>query len=154
MKWNTSALYNADKNSTFKYALSLHCLYYHPTAPFTDERAEHRCENVFYVFFYFGHVFNVVFLFSKRSLFKKTLAKFRAASRLTRSTFEITATKQTDDFSVHVKWPEMPPYKLILSYYVWRIVWRPWRPFLGHQAWSWTTLRRGNVFVTFTNVFF
>ena len=21
-----------------------------------------------------------------------------------------------------------------------------WRPFLGHQAWSWTTLRRGNVF--------
>ena len=30
----------------------------------------------------------------------------------------------------------------------------PWRPFLGHQAWSWTTLRRGNVFITFTNVFF
>jgi len=23
----------------------------------------------------------------------------------------------------------------------------PWRPFLGHQAWSWTTLRRGNVFL-------
>ena len=22
----------------------------------------------------------------------------------------------------------------------------PWRPFLGHQAWSWTILRRGNVF--------
>ena len=22
----------------------------------------------------------------------------------------------------------------------------PWRPLLGHQAWSWTTLRRGNVF--------
>ena len=30
----------------------------------------------------------------------------------------------------------------------------PWRPFLGHQAWSWTTLRTGNVFITFTNVFF
>jgi len=30
----------------------------------------------------------------------------------------------------------------------------PWRPFLGDQAWSWTTLRRGNVFITFTNVFF
>jgi len=28
------------------------------------------------------------------------------------------------------------------------------RPFLGHQAWSWTTLRRCNFFVTFTNVFF
>jgi len=22
----------------------------------------------------------------------------------------------------------------------------PWMPFLGHQAWTWTTLRRGNVF--------
>ena len=30
----------------------------------------------------------------------------------------------------------------------------PWRPFLGHEAWSWTTPRRGNVFITFTNVFF
>jgi len=40
----------------------------------------------------------------------------------------------------------MPPSKLLLTYYVWRIVWRPWRPFLGHQARSWTTLRRGNVF--------
>ena len=47
----------------------------------------------------------------------------------------------------------MPPYKLLLTYYVWRVVWLnwiaysdlPWRPFLGHQAWSWTTLRRGNV---------
>jgi len=30
-----------------------------------------------------------------------------------------------------------------------------WRPFSGHQAWSWTTLWRGNVFfITFTNVFF
>ena len=29
-----------------------------------------------------------------------------------------------------------------------------WRPFLGHQAWSWTTLRRGNVFITFTNGFY
>jgi len=41
-------------------------------------------------FFYFGHLFT---LFSKRFLFKKTLAKFRAASRLTRSTFKITAAK-------------------------------------------------------------
>ena len=28
------------------------------------------------------------------------------------------------------------------------------RPYLGHQAWSWTTLRRGNVFITFTNDFY
>ena len=32
--------------------------------------------------------------------FKKTLAKFRAASKLTRSTVKITATKYTYDFSV------------------------------------------------------
>jgi len=32
--------------------------------------------------------------------FKKTLAKFRAASRLTRSTFKVTATKQTYDLCV------------------------------------------------------
>jgi len=56
-------------------------------------------------------------------------------------------------FLLHVKWPEMPPYKLLLTYDVWRIVWRhavascglafvfelPWRPILGHQAWSWIT---------------
>jgi len=46
-------------------------------------------------------------------------------------------------FLSHVEWPEMPLYKLLLTYYVWRIV---WRPFLGHQAWSWTTQRRGDVF--------
>jgi len=27
-------------------------------------------------------------------------------------------------FLLHVEWPEMPPYKLLLPYYVWRIVWR------------------------------
>ena len=64
-------------------------------------------------------------------------------------------------FLLHVEWPEMHPYKLLLTYYVWRIVWLnwmayselPWRPFLGHQAWGWTTLRRGNVFITFTKFF-
>jgi len=84
-------------------------------------------------------------------------------------------------FLLHVEWPEMPPYKLLLTYYVeckrpwiaqyWRfhcepktttvsakLNWiayseLPWRPFLGHQARSWTTLRRRNVFITFTNVF-
>jgi len=30
----------------------------------------------------------------------------------------------------------------------------PWRPFLGHQAWSWTTLRRGNVFLLRLQTFF
>jgi len=57
-------------------------------------------------------------------------------------------------FLLLVEWPEMLPYKLFLTYYVWRIVWLnwmacsefPWRPFLEHQAWCWTTQRRGNVF--------
>jgi len=44
----------------------------------------------FLTFFYFPNVF----------YFKKTLAKFRAASGLTRSTFKITATKKTYDFPV------------------------------------------------------
>ena len=44
-------------------------------------------KNVFYVFYLW-----------------KTLAKFRAASRLTRSTFKITATKQAHDFLLHVEW--------------------------------------------------
>ena len=58
-------------------------------------------------------------------------------------------------FLLHVEWPEIPPHKRLLTYYVWRIVWRPCRPFLGHQTWSWTTLRRGNVFfITFTEGFF
>jgi len=50
-------------------------------------------KNAFYVF-YFGHFFTFLtfFLFFKRFLFKKT-AKFRAAGRLTRSTFKITATE-------------------------------------------------------------
>ena len=113
---------------------------------------DHRCKkNFFYVFFNFGHIFTFFF---KGFLFLKTLAKFRAASRLTRSTFKITATKQTYDFSVACRWHEMPPYKLLHTCYVWRIVWRPWRPFLGHQAWSWTTLRRGNVFYYVYKLFY
>ena len=57
-------------------------------------------------------------------------------------------------FLLHVEWPEMLPYKLLLTFYVWRIVWRPWRPFVGHPAWSWTTLRRGNVFCCVYKRFF
>jgi len=52
-------------------------------------------------------------------------------------------------FLLHVEWPEVPPYKLFLTYYVWRIV---WCHFLG--------IRRGvelhwevvTFFITFTNV--
>ena len=99
----------------------------------------------FFYVFYFGHVltFFNVFYFPNVCYFSKNVAKFRAASRLTRSTFKITAKKQTYDYSV-----------------LCRMIWNtslysqlPRRPFLGHQAWSWTTLRRSNVFITFTNVF-
>ena len=58
---------------------------------FAPAGATHRCKKRFLRFFYFGHVLRI--LLSKRFLFKKTLAKFRAASRLTRSTFKITAAK-------------------------------------------------------------
>jgi len=110
----------------------------------------------FYVFFYFGHVFlrfyNVFFYFPRFLFFKKTLAKFRAASRLTRSTFKKQQRNRPMIFLLHVEWPEMPSYKLLLTYLLClTCVWMayselPWRPFLVHQAWSWTILRRGNVF--------
>jgi len=60
----------------------------------------------FYVFFIlvtFFTFFNVFFYFRNVFLFLKMLAKFRAASRLTRSTFKITATKQTYHFLLHVE---------------------------------------------------
>jgi len=48
------------------------------------------------------HVFTFLTFFIFQTFFylKKMLAKFRAASRLTRSTFKITAMKKTYDFSV------------------------------------------------------
>ena len=55
-----------------------------------------------FTFFYFGHAFLrflTFFLFSKRFFYlKKALAKFRAASRLTRSSFKIT-----EDFTASLK---------------------------------------------------
>jgi len=55
-------------------------------------------------------------------------------------------------FLLPVEWPEMPPYERLLTYYFWRILWRHWRPFLGHQAW--TTLRKRNVFLLRLQTFF
>jgi len=55
-----------------------------------DVKKTFLCFFILVAFFMF---FNV-FLFSKRFFYlKKTLAKFRAANRLARSTFKITATK-------------------------------------------------------------
>ena len=50
-------------------------------------------------------------------------------------------------FLLHVEWPEMPPYKLLFTMF-------DAFPFLGYQAWSWTTLRRGNVFLLRLQTFF
>ena len=47
-------------------------------------------------------------------------------------------------FLLHVEWPEMPPYKLLLTYYVWRIVWR-------HAV---ASCGLATFFITFTKVFF
>ena len=49
------------------------------------------------------HVFYVLFIFRTFLLFLKTLPKFRAASRLTRSTFKITATKKPMIFLLRVE---------------------------------------------------
>ena len=56
--------------------------------------SRHRCKKRFYLFWSRFYVINVFLIFETFFIFKKkTLAKFRAASRLTRSTFKITATK-------------------------------------------------------------
>ena len=60
-------------------------------------------------------------------------------------------------FLLHAEWPEMPPYKLLLTYYVWRMF--EWHipsceGHFRHQAWSWTTVRRGNVFYYVYNAFY
>jgi len=65
---------------------------------FDKARVSLDVKNVFSVFFYFGHVFTffnvcVFFVFQTFFILKNTLAKFRAAGRLTKSTFKITATK-------------------------------------------------------------
>jgi len=60
----------------------------------------------FFTFFYFGHVFTFLtfcFYFPNVFLFLKTLAKFRAARRLTRSNFKVTATKLNGIFRVALK---------------------------------------------------
>jgi len=56
-------------------------------------------------------------------------------------------------FLLHVEWLEMPclPINFYLLTHAWMAYSElPWRPFLGHQAWSWITLRRGNVFIFVT----
>ena len=88
---------------------------------------------------FFCHVFTFfnVFLFSKRCFFKKNVGKVQSGKQINKKHFQ-NNSNETDlwFFSLHVEWSEMTPYKLLLTYYVWRIVWRPWRPFLWHQAWS------------------
>ena len=65
-------------------------------------------KKTFYVF-YFGDVFNV-FYFPNVFYFKKTLAKFRTASRLTRSTFKITATKFNGFINNRILYPVILPF--------------------------------------------
>ena len=67
--------------------------------PRSTANTHHRCKKRFFILVTFVTFFDG-FLFFRRFYFKKTLAKFRAASKLTRSTFKITATKLTYDFSV------------------------------------------------------
>ena len=69
----------------------------------TPASSDHRHKKTFFTFFLFWsrfNVFNAFYFPNVIYLKKKTLAKFTAASRLTRSTFRITATKWTYDFYV------------------------------------------------------
>ena len=60
----------------------------------------------FYVFFLILVTFLTFFIFQTFvSILKKTLAKFRAASRLTRSTFKMTATKFSGFMSNRILYP-------------------------------------------------
>ena len=51
------------------------------------------------------YVFNVFFIFQTFFIFKKNVGKVRAASRLTRSTFKITATKSNGFINNRILYP-------------------------------------------------
>jgi len=114
----------------------------------TRSQLQHRCKKSFNVFFILVTFLRfLTFFIFQRFLFFLNVGKVQSGKQINKKPFQ-NNSNQIDlwFFLLHVEWFEMPPYKLLLTYYVWRIVWRPWREFLRHPAWSWTTLRRGNVF--------
>jgi len=67
-----------------------------------------------------------VFLFSKRFLFSKNVGKVQSGKQSNKKHFQNNSNKiDLWFFLLHVEWPEMLSYKLLLTYYVWRVVWRP-----------------------------
>jgi len=93
-----------------------------------DVVAYEYVKTFFYVFFLILVTFLRFLTFSyfpNVFLFKKTLAKF--SSIMLHNIKDFTASLKRRQF--------LQNYSEL-----------PWRPFLGHQAWSWTTARRGNVF--------
>ena len=68
----------------------------------------------FFILVTFFYVFNVIY-FPNVFLFKKTLAKFRSASRLTRSTFKITATKFNGFINNRILYPVIRMYEAMNS---------------------------------------
>jgi len=113
----------------------------------TRSQLQHRCKKVLTFFILVTFLRVLTFFIFQRFFIFLNVGKVQSGKQINKKHFE-NNSNQIDlwFFLLHVEWPEMPPYKLLLTYYVWRIVWRPWRAFLRHPAWSWTTLRRGNVF--------
>ena len=85
-----------------------------PTAPTFNHRCKKRFTFsilvTFLTFFYFPTVFH----------FKKTLAKFRTASRLTRSTFKITATKFNGFINNRILYPVILPFSALTLLVGWQ----------------------------------
>jgi len=103
--------------------------------------AEQRCKKILR-FFILVTFFTFLTFFSQTCLFlKKNVGKVQSGKQINKKHFQNNSNEIDLWFFC---------YLLCLTH-VWMAYSElPWRPFLGHQAWSWTTLRRANVFSTFT----
>ena len=100
-------------------------------------------------FFYFGHVFKRFFIFQTFFILKN-VGKVQSGKQVNKKHFQNNSNEIDLWFfccmSNDLKCLPINFYLLCLTH-VWMAYSElPGRPFLGHQAWSWTTLRRGNVF--------
>ena len=79
-------------------------------------------KNVFNVFFYFGHVFTFLTFFYFPNvffIFTKSVGKvWSGKQQINKKHFQNNSNKIDLIFLLHVERPEMPPYKLLLIYYV------------------------------------
>jgi len=87
-----------------------------------------RCKKRFLRFFILGTFFTILtFFYFPNGFYFKNVGKVHSSKQINKKHFQ---RNRPMIFLLHVKWPEMPPYKLLLTCYVRRIVWRPWGHFL------------------------